>query len=47
MLLKVLHGAVTHPDHDPVPRAIAPGWCEVIRQRVYTPVSQGWDRVAD
>jgi non-ribosomal peptide synthetase component F len=25
---------------------IAPGWYEVIRQRVYTP-SQGWDWVAD
>jgi len=46
MLLKVLHGAITHPDHDPVPRPIAPGWYEVIRQRVYTP-SQGWDWVAD
>ena len=46
MLLNVLHGAITHPDHDPVPRPIAPGWYEVIRQRVYTP-SQGWDWVAD
>jgi hypothetical protein len=46
MLLNVLHGAITHPDHDPAPRPVAPGWYEVIRQRVYTP-SQGWDWVAD
>jgi hypothetical protein len=30
----VLHGAIAHRDHDPVPRPIAPGWYEVIRQRV-------------
>jgi hypothetical protein len=30
-------GFITHPDHDPTPRAIPPGWYEVIRQRVYTP----------
>ena len=50
MLLKVLHGAITHPDHDPVPRAIAPGWYEVIRQRVYAPTSDEptyWKRVED
>ena len=46
MLMNVLHGAITHPDHDPVPRPIAPGWYEVIRQRVYTP-SPGLGLVAD
>ena len=47
MLLNVLHGAITHRDHDPVPRPIAPGWYKVIRQRVYTPSGRGWDWVAD
>ena len=49
-LLRVLRGAITHPDHDPVPRRIAPGWYEVIRQRVYAPASDEptyWKRVED
>lgn len=39
MLLGVLHGEISHPDHDPTPRAIPPVWYEVIRQRVYTPAA--------
>jgi hypothetical protein len=46
MLLNMLHGAITHRDHDPVAPPIAPGWYELIRQRGYT-LSQGWDWVAD
>jgi|SRR5579871_3264787 phage tail protein X len=29
--------AITHPDHDPVPRPVPPRWYEIVRQRVYTP----------
>jgi hypothetical protein len=38
-LLRVIEGVMTHPDHDPIPAPVPPGWYEVIRQRVYTPVS--------
>ena len=50
MLLNMLHGAITHRDHDPVAPPIAPGWYEVIRQRVYAPASDEpayWKRVED
>lgn len=37
-LLHLLEGvSITHPDHDPSPRPVPPGWYEVIRQRIYTP----------
>ena len=46
MPLNVLQGAIRIPITIRCRGPIAPGWYEVIRQRVYTP-SQGWDWVAD
>jgi hypothetical protein len=38
-ILQILEGRISHPDHDRQPRAVPPGWYELIRQRVYTPVA--------
>lgn len=42
MLLRIRDGEISHPEHDPEPRAIPDGWYIVRRQRTYTPTEIRW-----